>query len=106
MRWYECGRVFSSGVRPGLPSRDAADLMSTRFGQSAETRRRHGCLRMVFPGARFFRAPIWWLSGGGGAREAGSTVAESLVALYRVDVYAPDSARAEGRSIADGSGEC
>ena len=36
---------------------------------------------MVFPGARLFRAPIWCPSRGGGTREAGSTVVESLVAL-------------------------
>ena len=35
--------------------------------------------------ARLYRAPIWWYpSGGGGTREAGRTVTESLVALYRV----------------------
>ena len=42
---------------------------------------------MVFPRARLFRAPIWCPSGGGGTREAGSPVAESLVALYRVGTH-------------------
>ena len=42
---------------------------------------------MVFPGARLFRAPIWCTSGGGCTREAGSTVAESLVAFYRVGTH-------------------
>ena len=42
---------------------------------------------MVFPCARFFRAPIWCPSGGGGTRDAGSTVAESLATLYRVGTH-------------------
>ena len=81
---YECGRVFPAGVRPGSPLRDAANWLSSRFSRSVKTRRRYGWLRMVFPGARFFRAPIWCTCGSGGTRKAGSTVAESLVALYRV----------------------
>ena len=44
-------------------------------------------MRIVFPGARFLRAPIWCPSGGDGTREAGGTVAESLVALYRVGTH-------------------
>ena len=52
--------------------------------QQQQQRRWYGWLRMVLPGARLFRAPIWCPSGGGGTREAGNTVAESLVALYRV----------------------
>ena len=40
---------------------------------------------------------------GGGTREAGSTVAESLVVLS--GGYAPDSAKAKGSSIVDESGE-
>ena len=32
-------------------------------------------------------APIWCLREGGGTREAGSTVAESLIVLYRVGTY-------------------
>ena len=43
---------------------------------------------------------------GGGTRDAGSTVAESLVVLYQVSGrYAPDSAKAEGSSIVDEPGE-
>ena len=42
---------------------------------------------MVFPGTRLFRAPIWCPSGGGDTRESESTVAESLVAFYRVDIH-------------------
>ena len=52
-----------------------------------ETRRRYGWLKMVFPSARLFRAPIWCPSGGGGTREVGRTVAESLVALFRVGTH-------------------
>ena len=42
---------------------------------------------------------------GGGMREAGSTVAKSLVVLYRVGTHAPDSAKAEGSSIVGEPGE-
>ena len=80
---YECGRVFPAGVGQGSSSRDAANGLSSGLSQSTETRRRYGWLRMVFPGARLFRAPIWCTWGGGGTREAGSTVTESLVAPYR-----------------------
>ena len=43
----ECGRVFSAGVRPASPSRDAANWLPSRFSLSVETRRRYGWLRMV-----------------------------------------------------------
>ena len=43
--------------------------------------------KIVFPVARFLRAPIWCPSAGDGTREAGGTVAESLVALYRVSAH-------------------
>ena len=81
---YECGRAFPVGIGPGSLSTDAVNWLPSRFSPSVDTRRRYGWLRMVFPGARLFRAPIWCSSGGGGTREAGSTVVESLVALYRV----------------------
>ena len=55
---YEHGRVFPAGVGPGSPSRDATNSLSSRFSPSVETRRRYGCLRIVFPGARLFRASI------------------------------------------------
>ena len=84
---YECGRVFPAGVGPGSPSRDAANGRSSRFSRSVETRRWYGWLRMRLPGARLFRTPIWCPSRGGGTREAGSTVAENLVALYRVGMH-------------------
>ena len=59
---------------------------------------------MVFPGVRLFRAPFGALREGGGTREAGSTVAERLVVLYRVGVRTrfgegggqPDRRRARG----------
>ena len=53
---YEVGRVFPAVVGPGSPLRDAANWLPSRFGQSVEMRRRYGCLRMVFPGVRLFRA--------------------------------------------------
>ena len=84
---YECGRVFPAGAGPGSPSRDATNWLSLRLSRSVEMRRRYGRLRMVFPGAGLFRAPILCPSGGGGTREAMSTVAESLVALYRVGTH-------------------
>ena len=61
---YECGRIFPAGVRPGSPSRDAANWLFSRFGLSVETRRQHGWLRMMFSGVHLFRAPIWWPSRG------------------------------------------
>ena len=62
----KCGRVYTAGAGPSSPSRGAANWLSSRLSRSAETRRRYGWLRMVFPGARLFRAPIWCTSGGGG----------------------------------------
>ena len=102
---HECGRVFPGGVGPGSSSRDAANWLLSRFGLSVETRRQYGWLRMVFSGVRLFRAPIWWPSGGG-TREAGSTVAESLVVLNQVGTYqirrrwrAARSLTSQGRAI-------
>ena len=103
---YECGRVFPAGVGPGSPSRDAVNWLPSRFSLSVETRRRYGWLRMmVFPGARPFRAPTWCPREGGGTREAGSIVAESLVVLYRVGTHqiwrrrrAAQSSTSQGRA--------
>ena len=54
---------------------------------------------MVFSGVHLFRAPIWCPSGeGGGTREAGSTVAESLVVLYRVGTHQIRRRRRAARS--------
>ena len=50
------------------------------------------------PGARLFRALIWCPLGGGGTREAGSTVAESPVVLYRVDTHQIRRGRRADRS--------
>ena len=71
---YECGRVFPAGVGPGSPSRDAANWLPSRFSLSVETWRRYGWLRMVFPGARLFRAQVWCPSGGVAARERQGTL--------------------------------
>ena len=90
---YEFGRVFPASVGPGSPSRDAANWLPSRFSLSVETRRWYGGLRMVFPGARLFRVPIC-----GGTREAGSTVAESLVVLYRVGMHQIRRRRRAARS--------
>ncbi|CAM9541680.1 unnamed protein product, partial [Ascophyllum nodosum] len=62
---YECGRVFPAGVGPGSPSRE---MQPTGYHRGSACRlrhgRRYGRLRMVFPGVRFFRAPIWCPSEG------------------------------------------
>ena len=101
---YECGRVFPAGVGPGSPSRDAANWMPSRFSLSVEKRRRYGWLRMVFPGARLFRAPIWCpLGGWRHARGREYCRGEPGSALS--GGYAPDSAKAEGSSIVDEPGE-
>ena len=101
---YECGRAFPVGVGPGSPSKDAANWLPSRFGLSVETQRRYGWLRMVFPGVRLFRTPIWCPSGGWrhtrGRQhhrgEPGSALSGG---------HAPDSAKAEGSSIVDEPGE-
>ena len=97
----ECGRVFPAGVGPGSPSRDAANWLPSRFSLSVETRRRYGWLRMmVFPGARLFPSPNLVSFGRVAAREAGSTVAESLVVLYyRVGTHQIRRRRRAARSL-------
>ena len=96
----------TADVWPDSPSRDAANWQVSRLSRSIGTRRRNGWLRMVFPGARPFRAPVWCPSGGGGTREAGSTVAGSLVALYRVGTHQIRRGRRAGRSsTSQGSAE-
>ena len=97
----ECGRVFPAGVGPGSPSRDAANWLPSRFSLSVETRRRYGWLRMmVFPGARLPEPQFGALREGGGTREAGSTVAESLVVLYyRVGTHQIRRRRRAARSL-------
>ena len=101
---YECGRVFPAGVGPGSPSRDAANWLPSRFSLSVETGRRYGWLRMVFPGARLFRAPIWCPSGGWRhARGREHCRGEPGSALS--GVCAPDSAKAEDSSIVGEPGE-
>ena len=57
---------------------------------------------------RLFRVPIWCPSGGGGKREEGGTVAESLVGRSSAlsGKYARYSVRAEGSSIVDETEGC
>ena len=90
---YECGKVFPPGVGPGSPSRDAANWLPSRFSLSVETRRRYGWLRMVFPGARLFRAPIWCPSGGW-RHARGREHCRGEPGSDLSDGYAPDSAKA------------
>ena len=101
---YECGRVFPAGVGPGSPSRDAANWLPSRFGLSVETRRQYGWLRMVFSGVRFFRAQIWWPSGGW-RHARGKEHCRGEPGSSLSGGYAPDSAKAEGSSIVDEPGE-
>ena len=101
---YECGRVFPAGVGPGSPSRDAANWLPSRFGLSVETRRRYGWLRMVFPGVRPFRAPIWCPSGGW-RHARGREHCRGKPGSALSGEYAPDSAKAESSSIVDEPGE-
>ena len=84
---YEYGRVFPAGAGPGSPLRDAANWLPSRFSWSVETRRRYGWLRMVFPRCAPLPSSNLMPSGGGGTREAGGPVAESLVAFYRVSIF-------------------
>ena len=95
---YDDHTYFPVGIVPESPSGDAVNGLSSRLSRSIETRRRYGWLRMVFPGAGLFRGPIWCPSGGGGTREAGSTVAESLVALYRMGTHQIRRGRRAARS--------
>ena len=100
---YECGKVLPAGVGPGSPSSDAANWLPSRFGQSVETRRRYGWLRLVFPGVRPFRAPIW--SPSGGWRHArGREHCRGKPGSALSGGYAPDSAMAERSSIVDEPG--
>ncbi|CAM9116348.1 unnamed protein product, partial [Ascophyllum nodosum] len=101
------GRVFPAGVGPDSPSRDAANCLSSRSSRSVETRRRYGWLRVVFSGARLFRAPIWCPSGGGRWRHArGREHCRGEPGSALSGGYAPDSAKAKGSSIVDEPGEC
>ena len=101
---FECRRVFPAGVRPGSTSRDAVNWLPSRLSLSVQTRRRYGWLRMVFPGARLFRAPIWCSSGGWRhARRREHCRGEPRSALS--GGYAPHSTKAEGSSIVDEPGE-
>ena len=97
---YECGRVFPAGVGPGSPSRDAASWLPSRFSLSVETRRRYGWLRMMFPGQVRASSELQFgaLRESGGTREARSTVAESLVVLYRMGTHQIRRRRREDRS--------
>ena len=103
---YECGRVFQGGVGPGSPSRNAANWLPSRFGLSVEMWRRYGWLRMVFPGARLFRAPIWCPSGGVAAREGQGALCRGEPGSAWSGGYAPDSAKVEVSSIVDEPGGC
>ena len=86
------------------PSRDAANWLPSRFDLPVETRRRYGWLRMVFPGVRPLRAPIWCTSGGW-RHARGTEHCRGQPDSALSGRYALDSAKAEGSSIDDGPGE-
>ena len=84
------------GVGPVSLSRDAANWLPSRFSSLVETRWRYGWLRIVFSGARLFRAPFWGPSGGlrhARAREHCRGEPGSVLSSG----YVPDSVKAEGR---------
>ena len=97
-------RVFPASVGPGSPSRDAVNWLPSRFGLLVETRRRYGWLRIVFPGVRSFRAPIWCPSGGW-RHARGREHCRGEPGSAQSGGYAPVLAKAEGGSIADEPGE-
>ena len=90
---------ISGGCRAGLTLEIFSEIT-----KSVEMRRRYGWLRMVFPGARLLRAPIWCPSGGWRhARDREHCRGEPGSSLS--DGYVPDSAMAESSSIVDVLGE-
>ena len=70
------------------------------FSRSVETWRRYGWLRMVFPSQVRASSELHFgaLREGGGTREVESTVAESLVTLYRVGTHQIRRRRRAARS--------
>ena len=96
------GSFRRAGVGPGSPSRDATNWLSSRLSRSAEMRW-YGWLRMVFVPrcAPLPSSNLVPFGRCGGTRKAGSTVAESLVALYR---YEPDSARGRAARLSTSQG--
>ena len=96
---YECGRVFPAGVGPGSPSRDAANWLPSRSDLSVETRRQYGWLRLCFQVCASSELQFGGLREGGGTREAGSTVAESLVVFYQVGTHQIRRRRRPARSL-------
>ena len=105
---YKCGRVSQTDVGPGSPSRDAANWLPSRFSLSVETRWRYGWLRMVFlKCAPLPSSNLVPFGRCGGTRETGSTVAETLVALfYRVGTHQIRRRRRAARSLeSQGSAE-
>ena len=96
---YECGRIFPAGVGPDSSSRDAFNWLPSRFSLSVETWRggivgRGWCSQVRASSELQFGT----LREGGGTREAGSTVAESLVVIYRVGTHQIRRMRRAARS--------
>ena len=99
VRGMSVGGSFPAGVGPGSPSRDAANWLPSQFGLSVETRRQYGWLRMVYLVCASSELQFGDLREGGGTREAGSTVAESLVVLYQVGTHQIRRRRRAARSL-------
>ena len=103
---HECGRVFPAGVGPGSPSRGAANWLPSRFSLSVETRGMVGwgwCSQVRASSELQPRAlrEVWR-----DARGRERTVAESLVAFYRVGTHQIRRRRRAARSLtSQGSAE-
>ena len=104
---YEYGMVFPAGVGPGLPSRVAANWLPSRFSLPVETRRLYGWLKDGVPRcAPLLSSNLVPFGRCGGTREAGGTVGESLVMLYRVGTHQSRQRwRAARPSTSQGSAE-
>ena len=97
--------VFPAGVGPGLPWRDAAKWLPSRFSLSVETQRRYGWLRMVLQMRASSELHLGalcevWRHAGGREHcrgEPASTLSGG---------NAPDLAKTEGSLIVDEPGEC
>ena len=86
------------------PIRSVTLMSTSRFSLSVTTRRWYGWLRMVFPGARLFRAPIWCPSRGW-RHTRGRDHCRGEPGSALSGGYAPDSAKVEGSLIVDEPGE-
>ena len=92
------------GEWSGSPAKNAAKSLSSQFSRSVGTRRGYCGVHQV----RLLETPIRCRPGGGGTREAGGTVAESLVGRSSAQSrkHAPNSGSAERSTVVDKPEEC